>query len=211
MASRRHDPKIILLVVIVTMLLAPVYMWVMAAITPDVDGASAGSLAEASPGTPIPDLGRLIPATLAYGIMTSVMGAFIHTLISFGLAYGLTRGKFPLREELKLITFLALLLPGDGVARAAVLAEFPHGYRRIFRRDIHRDVDDPLADAVLYLYLARLPERMELYANLDGLSSRQILTQLILPYSFKGLIAVFLLSFLFNYHSLFAAAISLPG
>ncbi len=203
--------KIILLVVIVTMLLAPVYLWIMAAITPDVADASAGTLAESAPGEPIPDLARLIPATLAYGIMTSVMGAFIHTLISFGLAYSLARGKFPLRDELKLITLLALLLPATVLLGPLYWLNFHSGLGGYFAATFIAMWTVPWLTLILYLYLARLPQRMELYANLDGLTSRQILTQLILPYSFKGLIAVFLLSFLFNFHSLFAAAISLPA
>jgi ABC-type glycerol-3-phosphate transport system permease component len=115
-----------------------------------------------------------------------------------------------MRDELKLITFLALFVPATVLIGPLYWLNTNIGLSGHFAGTFLAMWTIPWLSLILYFYLARLPERMELYAELDGLNPRQIITQLVLPYSYKGLIAVFLLAFLLNYHSLFTAVMAVP-
>jgi ABC-type glycerol-3-phosphate transport system permease component len=203
--------KIILLVAIVTALLLPFYIWILAAGSHRADiSVSGGYLSESPPDQSIPDISVLVISSFAYTVPTAIVGAFLHTVIAYGLGYGLARGHFPLKEELKLLCFLALLVPTTVIIGPVFWLNSRLGLQGHFAAMFLAMWLLPWLALIFYLYLARLPERMELYAAIDGLSPRQVFAQLILPYSYKGLIAVFLLAFLFNYHSLFAAAAALP-
>jgi ABC-type glycerol-3-phosphate transport system permease component len=151
----------------------------------------------------------LVASSFYYTLPTALVGAFIHTVIAFGLGYGLARGRFPLREEFKLLSFLALLIPATVLIGPLFWLNSRTGLQGHFAATFLAMWIVPWLGLVFYLYLARLPDRMEYYAAMDGLTPRQILMQLILPHSYKGLIAVFLLAFLFDYHSLFAVASAL--
>lgn len=188
----------LILVVIFAAILAPIYMWVSAAFTRN-PGETTGI-----------EVGPIISFTLLYSIPTALIAAFIHTLIAYGLAYGLARGRFPFREEVKLITFLALLVPATVIAGPLYWINARLGLHEQFAATFLAMWIIPWLAIILYLYLERLPDRLEQYALMDGLTKRQILTELILPYSYRAIIAVFLLAFLVDYHSLFAAAAALP-
>lgn len=190
--------KIIVLVVILTAILTPLYLWVSAAIPID----SSETLAI--------EIGPTIGFTLLYSIPTAFLAAFIHTLISFGLAYGLARGRFPFREEMKLLTFLAILVPATVIIGPLHWINAGLGVQGHFAATFLAMWIIPWLTIVFYLYLDRLPDRLELYAAMDGLSRRQIIAELILPYSYKAIITVFLLAFIIDYNSLFVAASALP-
>jgi len=148
--------------------------------------------------------------TFVYTIPTALIAAFIHALLAFGLAYGLARGRFPLQEKLRLACFIALFVPATLVISSLYSINLKLGVQGNFVAAFLAMWSLPWLTALLYFYLLRLPERMELYAAADGMAPKQIFTELILPYSYKGLIAIFLLSFLIDYHSLFAAAAAIP-
>jgi len=190
--------KIIILVVIFTAILTPLYLWVSAAIP--IDSSETTAI----------EIGPTIGFTLLYSIPTALLAAFIHTLISFGLAYGLARGRFPLREEMKLLTFLAILVPATVIIGPLHWMNAGLGVQGHFAATFMAMWIIPWLTVVFYLYLERLPDRFELYAAMDGLTHRQIVTELILPYSYKAIITVFLLAFIIDYNSLFAAAAALP-
>jgi multiple sugar transport system permease protein len=190
--------KLLILIVVITAVLTPIYWWVSVALTRD---------AAETPGI---EVGPIIGFTLMYSIPTALVAAFIHTLIAYGLAYGLARGRFPFREEIKLITFLALLVPATVIAGPLYWMNTKIGFHGTFAATFLAMWIIPWLSVVFYLYLGRLPDRMEQYASMDGLSRRQVFTELVLPYSYRAIIAIFLLAFLVNYHSLFAAAAALP-
>jgi ABC-type glycerol-3-phosphate transport system permease component len=200
--------KVLLITGIIALALAPFYLWLHSAFAPPTASAVAENITPVVVGTT--DLRGSILLTFLYAIPTALIAAFIHTLLAFGLAYGLARGYFPLREELRLICFLALFIPATLIIGSLYDINFSLGIQGNFVAAFLAMWSLPWLAALLYFYLLRLPQRMELYAAADGMTPKQIFTELILPYSYKGLIAIFLLSFLINYHSLFAAAASLP-
>lgn len=200
--------KVFILIGIITLVLTPFYLWVRSAFAPATASAVAENITPVVIGTT--NLSGAILLTFLYAIPTALIVAFIHTLLAFGLAYGLARGRFPLREELRLICFFALFVPATLVIGPLYSFNSTVSLQGHFAAIFFAVWSLPWLTALLYFYLLRLPERMELYAAADGMTPKQILTELILPYSYKGLIAIFLLSFLINYHSLFAAATALP-
>ncbi|MCH7495083.1 MAG: ABC transporter permease subunit, partial [Candidatus Marinimicrobia bacterium] len=204
--------KFIMLIIVIVVLLIPIYLWISET-TKKVTDAEGFVLISADEGESIltsSDVNGLIQSTLAYSIITALVGAFIHSSIAFGLAYGLARGRFPLREELKMLTFIALMVPASVILGPLFWINSRMGLHDHFAGMYLAMWSVPWLTLPLYFYLNRLPDRMEHYGAMDGLNPYKIFTHLILPYSYKGLIAIFSLSFLINYHSLFAAAAALP-
>ena len=201
--------KVLIVIGIIVLVLAPFYLWIHSAVAPP---PAASPLAENISPVVVGaiDLSAVIILTLLYSIPTALIGGFINTLLAYGLAYGLARGRFPLREELRLISFVALFVPATLAISSLYRVNSSIGVQGHFAAMFLAMWSLPWLTALLYFYLVRLPERMELYAAADGMSRRQIFTELILPYSYKGLIATFLLAFLIGYHSLFAAAAAIP-